>query len=463
MSHAADRLRLPAIFGDGLVLQQQRDVSLWGWAEPGTRITVSATWAGRPKAQTKAGSNGRWEVTLPTPAGSYQPCELTVKAGRERRTLRNVLIGEVWFASGQSNMEMPLHGFHTQPIEGGNEAIAYAGEQRGKVRFATIPKTDAPEPADSVGGRWQECSPAAARWFSALGYFFATSLRRIVDVPVGIINCSWGGTSVEGWLPDSILHAYKSLGATQPGDPSKQGWERAAVMYNGMLRPLAGYTIRGFLWNQGESNVGRHAAYPTLFKAMADHWRKLWGDDALPFYCVEIPPHDYGAADATNAALLREAQWKAVDRTPLCAMVSTSDLVEEREAADIHASKKREIGERLAFLAAAKTYGIDGISADYPRYAAMEQADSTLTLRFDHADGGFTPRLDLRGFEVCGEDRRFVSAEATLLPDFRVRLQAPGVARPVAARYCFRNFRPGRVHAMNGLPLVPFRTDSFAE
>lgn len=454
------KLWLPAVFSNYMVLQQQTAARIWGTASPGAKVKIVPSWNNRP-VQVTADTRGRWNACVSTPAASFTPCTVTISADGERRVLRQVLIGEVWFCSGQSNMEMPLHGFSAQPVEGANQAIAYAADYRHSIRLLTVPKTRADVPQDSVGGSWQECVPDNAQWFSAVGFFFARSLTRMLQVPVGVINCSWGGSKVEGWLPDSILTRRRDIGAVQPGETGQYEYDTPCIMYNGMLRPLAGYTVKGFLWNQGESNVGRHAAYPTLFRDMAEHWRTLWADRSLPFYCVEIPPYSYGNPDGINAALLREAQHKAVRQTPFCGMVCTNDLMYPWQVEDIHGSRKREIGERLAFMAAVRSYGMQGVACDSPEFTGMTVSGRQAVLAFSHAENGLLPHEQLDGFEVAGTDRVF--RPATVREDMwppRVVLTAPAAVDTImAVRYRFRNFSIGNVYNGRGLPLVPFRTD----
>ena len=285
----------------------------------------------------------------------------------------------------------------------------------------------------------------------------------MLGVPVGIINCAYGGSKVEGWLPADIIATYPewSIEKEQKDNTLKE-WERINVMYNAMLLPVSCYTVKGFLWNQGESNVGRHDTYPVHQADMVAHWRKLWGDDSLPFYFVEMPAWNYDNPDATNAALFRECQHRAESMIPNSAIVSTTDLIYPYELEDIHARKKKEIGERLAFKAAALTYGIEGVPHEFPQFKDAEIKGNRAVLNFTGAEGGFTPNDVLEGFEVAGDDRIFYPADAT--EDWNTRqiiVTSDKVKDIKAVRYCFRNFAIGKVKNMYGLPLVPFRTDDW--
>ncbi|MDE7123781.1 MAG: sialate O-acetylesterase [Alistipes sp.] len=451
-------LRVPQIIGDAMVLQQRCDATLWGWADPGSRITIRTSWSDAPVA-VRADAAGRWQAAVATPAASRAPQRVTITDGRTTIVCDDVLIGEVWFCSGQSNMEMPLDGFWNQPVEGANDDIARSGRLAG-VRMVTVPHVMASVPQEEVGGAWQRCSPATSPRFSATAFYFARLLDEVLDLPVGIIHCSWGGSTVEGWMPGDLVAGY---GDVNLADTTRTGCDdclRPTVMYNAMLHPLHRYAIRGFLWYQGCSNVGRHETYAARQAAMTARWRALRGSDELPFYFVEIAPYDYGGADA--GALLREAQHAAARMIPASGIVSTADLVRPHERGCIHPSRKREVGERLAFLALNRTYGLAGIACDSPTFREMERCDDgSAVLSFDHAESGFAFAGEIEGFEAAGADGRFRPAQARLLFDERrIRVALPDGEPVAAVRYCFRDWAPAQLWSCRGLPLVPFRTDA---
>lgn len=458
----AQALTLPDIVSDNMMLQQQSEASLWGWAEPGSTVTVAVGWDGRSYSA-QAAADGRWDVKVSTPAASYTPYTISIAGDGTTLTLDNVLIGEVWFASGQSNMEMPLGGFWGAPVEGANKAIAEAGRYSRRIRFATVPKSPATTPQQRVAGKWMECTPENAPTFSAAAYFFARQLTDIIDTPVGIINCSWGGSHVEGWMPEDLLRQYADVDLSVAADPDYREWDKPMIMYNGMLRPLAGFTVRGFLWNQGESNIGHHATYPSRFAAMVAHWRQLWAAGELPIYCVEIPPHAYGDVNGTIGALLREAQHKAVGITPRSGIICSADLGAEGAPHQIHPEKKQQVGERLAYMAAVREYGVKGVRCDAPEFESMKVDGNTAILHFSNAVDGFTPERGIEGFEAAGADRVFHPAKAVEVYSSRpdIMVTCDQVDQIVAVRYCFKNYQQGTLYDLRGLPVVPFRTDNW--
>ena len=460
-----EKLSLPTVFGNNMMLQQNSIARIWGWGKPGAKVTAVPSWCAECTANAIADEKtGRWELTVSTPKASFDAQTILVTDSIDSIAIKNVLIGEVWLCSGQSNMEMPLRGFWAQPIEGASQAIAYSGKYTG-IRFFTVPKSGSYDLKMETEGEWLECNPANAPEFSALAYFFAQSLTDILNVPVGIICCAYGGTKLESWLPEEITRTYSDidLDSEKNGTAKVDDWHKATIRFNSMLHPLVGYSIKGFLWNQGESNVGAHATYPSRMAIMVNTWRELWGDPTLPFYQVEIPGWNYGNPDGTDAALFREAQHKASDLISNCDIVSTVDLLYDFELEDIHARRKQPIGERLAFMAAAETYGMPTIAHIYPMLTSIKIDGNKAVMRFDNVDGFLTPNDALEGFEVAGEDHQFYPASTIMeAGTYDVVATAPNEVKEIkSVRYCFKNFNIGKVHSMQGLPLIPFRTDNW--
>ena len=480
-SLSAFALELPEIIGSDMVLQQQTEAKLWGWADAGSSVLVTTSWDNRTYSATADAKSGRWELKVTTPEASHASHSISVSGDGVTKVLDNILIGEVWFCSGQSNMEIPLSGFWNCPIEGSNEAIASCGKYKKSIRVATIAKADPLTPADRAKGKWEVCEPANAPRFTAVGFFFARTLTDLLDVPVGIINCSWGGSAVEGWLPREILETYPD-GLTPMDDTD---YHRKMVMYNGMLHPLIGYTIKGFLWNQGETNVGREKEYFQRFQDMANHLRTSWNqpNDKLPIYTVELPGYSYGNPDGDVAALFRETQHKVAHTLENCGCVCTSDLILDYEVEQIHASKKREIGQRLAYMAATRDYGMYGFQGENPEFERMRIVDAddsdkvviagsavgnnpnnrgkVVELYFTNCPDGFDRMQNIEGFEAAGDDGVFYPAVVWATNNDRgplLRLVCEQVPDVKHVRYCFKNFAIGKLHNSRQLPIVPFRT-----
>ena len=451
-------IKLPALVGDNMVLQQSTDVRIWGEAEPNTTLNASCSWDQRVYS-TSVNADGKWEIWLRTPSASFEKQQITLKNNDDKMVLHDLLIGEVWLGSGQSNMEMPLRGFWHCPIEGGNHTIATSGKYKDAIRYATIQRVGAVEPKDyPTGGEWKTCDPMNAPGFGATAYFFATLLTETLNVPVGIINCSWGGSTVEGWLPKEILEGYDDIDLSLAGNDEKMHpMLQPMIMYNGMLKPVSKYTVKGFLWYQGESNVG-HPDYAQRLATLVKHWRELWGSEELPFYLVEIAPYDYGEGD--KGAFLREEQYKATQLIPNSGIVCTNDLVQDYERRQIHPKDKRTIGERLCYLALNKTYGYTTIACEGPVYDRHEINKDEIVLFFKHTEEGFNRDNGIVGFEIAGQDMRFHPANASIDAGKKaVVVSSPKVKKPVAVRYAFRNFQIGNLKNTAGLPLLPFRTD----
>lgn len=456
------KISLPHVFTDNMVLQADTLASLWGTSTPGSVVEISSSRGAKMTA--KADKDGKWRTQIQTPAASFDPFTITItdKKDGDSVTLSNVLSGEVWIASGQSNMEMPLRGFWHQPIEGAGDEITFSSKLGKGIRFLNIPRVKSYEPLYDFDGEWQESNPENAGEFSATAWFFARYLKDIIDRPIGVISNAWGGSKVEGWVNDSILANYPDRDYKAEKDSVMNDWERVGIMYNSQVSPIIGYTAKGFLWNQGESNVGRHADYPSRQKDMLDLWRKLWGNQDMQFYFVELPGWDYGDVNATDAALFREAQHKAEALTPGSHIISTSDLVYPDEPDDIHARNKRDIGKRLAALAATYSYGIKGIPHKYPTFRSADINGNRAELFFDNIWQGFTPNNELEGFEVAGEDRCFFPAKAHPVRNgLSIIVESDDVENIKAVRYCFKNFAIGKIHDSYGQPIIPFRTDDW--
>ena len=455
------KVKLPTLMGDNMILQQQTEVKLWGKAPPKAEVRVTPSWNGKI-ATCRADKDGNWLLTVSTPKAGYTPYEITFDDG-EKTSVKNVLIGEVWLASGQSNMEMPLRGFGGCCIMNGADDIIAASDNKG-VRMFTVPKDQSYEPKTECEGSWNVATIETAPNFSATAYHFATSLSRALQIPVGIINSSYGGATVEGWISRKLLETYPDVSLNPDSVERLHPMHRPLLMYNAMLKPLQNYTIKGFIWYQGESNVGRHDTYAQRLADMVQLWRNDWGLGELPFYFVEIAPYAYDDAwDGTAGAYLREAQFKAQSLIPNSAMISTNNLVEPYEVFNIHPRNKTMVGHRLSYLALNLTYGRKQIHCFSPQYKSWTVKGKEAWVSFDHLEMGICRNYDLRGFEVAGEDRVFHPSDSVWVhwQTNEVVVSSEKVAKPVAVRYCFRNFQIGTMIGGNELPTIPFRTDNW--
>jgi len=461
-------IHLPEVLSDHMVLQQQTDVRLWGTAQAGNTIDVYATWG--EHASTTVQNDGNWMLTIKTPAASYTPQSLTFVETPAKRQyyapddvrLTDILIGEVWLGGGQSNMEMPLQGFWQCPIKDANRVIATAGRHAGHIRYCSIKREASFEPVAEAHGTWKECNSFNAPYFGATAYFFAELLEEALGVPVGIINCSWGGTRVEAWMPREILNGYADLDLTEKGIMSiETEWMRPLIMYNGMLYPIRHYTVKGFLWYQGCSSIDLGHEYANRCATMITHWRELFQNPKAPFYFVEIAPYVHGDVNGEWAAVLREAQWETAHMVENCAGVGTNDLVEPYEVTNIHPANKQDVGARLAYLALRHDYGFTSVYADAPELDHYEIVGNEVRCYFNNASDGFCRWEDVHGFEIIDQDGNAHPAQVKQVQDVAhaIAVYCPEVEQPKAARYCFHNFMLGNMANNRYLPIVPFRTD----
>ncbi|HUC82520.1 MAG TPA: sialate O-acetylesterase [Flavisolibacter sp.] len=452
------QVKLGALFTDNMVLQQQTKAAIWGWTMPGKTVRTTGSW-NRQTVTAKADEKGRWKAYLQTPAAGG-PYTVTVSDGKQT-TLNNVMIGEVWFCSGQSNMEMPLKGFKGQPIIGSNEAILRSANKA--IRVYTVPRSVKISPQDtSKTSFWKEASPEAIANFSATAYFFGKDLNELLNVPIGIINDSYGGSPVEAFMDAETLKAFPEIKLPAAKDSATANNQVPTVLYNGMIHPVVGYGIKGFIWYQGESNQDRAAQYESLFPAMINQWRKAWGNDSLPFYYAQIAPFNYNSLPnggaPFNSAFLRDAQRKALAKIPYSGMAVLMDVGEE---ANIHPAAKKEVGERLALLALAKTYGLKGFGFESPTYDTLAIANGIVEVKFKNAENWLTSYgKELTLFEVAGKDKRFYPAKA-IIQRASVMVSSPQVKEPVAVRYAFKDFTVGELFSTEGLPVSSFRTDNW--
>ena len=458
---AEAKIVLGGLFTDGVVLQQNTKVAIWGTASPGAQVSVSPSWNGTAY-KCKADADGKWKVFIDTPAGSYKTHSLSVKGDGTSLKINDVLAGEVWMASGQSNMEMPMRGFFNCPVENAIDFIS-APAAVNKIRMFNVPKAQSYEPVEDIQGQWCGASSSTVPEMSATAYFFALELNQVLDVPVGIISAAYGGARVESWLPKDILETYPDEDLSREAIEAMQDYVRPYLAYNAMFTPVKGYTVKGFIWYQGCSNVGKHEQFPERMSTLIDHWREQWGDtDAkLPFYMVEIAPYRYKpAGPISNAALLRKAQHKVAATVPNCGIVVTNDLVESYEMDNIHPAKKQEVGQRLAYLALNRDYGHSRIACYSPtalECIAMKDSNEVGVV-LSHCDNGLSRWMEIEGLEVAGSEGVFYPVTYAYFEwESRVlRIRSEFVYDPCEVRYGWGDFKPGNLKNAEGLPVAPF-------
>lgn len=452
------QVKLASLFTDNMVLQQQSQVPVWGWSD-GSNISLTTSW-NKKKYTARADASGKWKITVATPIAGG-PYEISVSNGKPLK-ISNVLIGEVWLCSGQSNMEMPLKGFKGQPIINSNEVILQS--KNPNIRLYTVPRSSVTEPQEnSKPSEWKEANPESVSNFSATGYYFGKLLSEMLDVPIGLINDSYSGSYAEAWMTPEALAPF-GVKAPAKGDTIKAVSRTPTTLYNGMLHPVIGYGIKGVIWYQGESNYDNPDRYEQLFPAMVKLWRNLWGAGDFPFYYAQIAPYNYAqlppynTGGKYNSAYLRDAQRKAEHTIPNSAMAVLLDAGEENS---IHPAHKEIPGTRLALLALGKTYGLKGFGYESPAYDSLAINGSIAEVKFKNAPNWLTSYgKDLATFEIAGKDKTFYPAKAVIYRS-SVLVSSPQVKDPVAVRYAFRDFVIGDLFSTEGLPVSSFRTDDW--
>jgi sialate O-acetylesterase len=469
---ARAEVKLPSLISDGMVLQQGVPVRIWGWAGEGEQVTVKIG----NQSKTAQASQGKWAVALkPMKAGG--PFELTI-SGKNKITLKDVLVGEVWVCSGQSNMQFSL----SQSFEAEKHIASAANPQ---IHLFTVPRVKSDKPLDDTTGSWQACTPETVKDFSAVGYLFGRDLQQALKVPVGLIHSSWGGSPAEVWTKESVLAADPEFKSILDGyQKSFAGYKKALAdyeakaaqdkaaakklrrpgapwkpceLYNGMISPLLPYAIKGAIWYQGESNASRAAQYRKLFPAMIQNWRRDWNLCDFSFLEVQLAPYMAIKSEPSESswAELREAQLYATQILPKVGMAVITDVGEEK---DIHPKKKEPVGARLALAARAIAY-CEKIEYSGPIYKSMRKKGNKIVLRFDHVGDGLVAKDGpLKGFAIAGKDGKFVWADAVIEGN-TVVVSSKQVAQPVAVRYGWADCPVVNFWNKNGLPASPFRTD----
>ena len=442
-------IKLPAIFGNNMVLQQQTDVAIWGTAQANATVKLVSSWNNKSYT-TKASADGQWKLKIATPKAGG-PYNITISDGQQLK-LENILIGEVWFCSGQSNMEMPLKGYMNQPVMGSLEATVNAPAST--MRFFTTARATSNSPLNDCKGSWEICNSETATEFSATAFFFGRTLNKVLNVPIGLIHSSWGGTAIQPWMSAEACKAFDFIKDTSA---SKNPPKAPAVLFNAMVNPIVGYGIRGAIWYQGESNRPEPENYEKMLPGLIQDWRSRWQLGDFPFYYMQIAPVGKNNMPP-NSAFLREAQLKASTALPNIGMACIVDIGEQT---NVHPAHKEVGSNRLAYLALSQTYQTKGISCFSPKMKAMTIKNDTAKITFSDAPNGLTSfGKTLSNFEVAGADKVFYPATATIVRD-GVTVKSDSVKVPVAVRYAFKSFVVGDLFGVNGLPVSSFRTDDW--
>ena len=459
----AAKVELPAVIGSNMVIQQQADAPIWGKAAPRATVTVTTGWNSE-KVTAKADKDGRWSLTVKTPAASLTSYSISISDGEEV-VLDNVLVGDVWFCSGQSNMDMRMTGNNGQPVEGSADAILGAKPSR-PIRIFKVGRATSAQKCAEAKGAWRKTTPDVVSNSSAVAYFFADYIQNILEIPIGIVQSSWGGSTVEAWMSEETINKsfagkFDMSHITKGADLGKRKAHQVPCMlYNGMVAPLEPMKIKGILWYQGCSNRKDYADYAQRQAALVQQIRKGFGSPDAPFYFVQIAPYAYGAPDDCLSAYLQEAQEKSLDLIPGSGMATTVDIGEKSL---IHPAKKKEVGVRLAWLALLKTYGISKLEATAPRVKDIAFNGGKAEITFTAQKLGLVPRSgNIPNFELAGSDKVFHGASARYDSKKGIVVVSSGeVPSPVAVRYCWKNWCVGELKNTFGVPVGPFRSDDW--
>ena len=460
ISNLNAQIELGPLFSDDMILQRNSQVPIWGSAKGNEKVSITSSWNNN-EVITKADNNGNWTVDISTPdAGG--PYEIKISSKKNILILTNVLIGEVWVASGQSNMQMALYGGGREPVLRSIDMIAQA--KNPNIRLFTVKHNSSISPIKELKGKWLVSSPANVSAFSAVGYSFADYLNTVLDIPIGIINTSWGGTPAEAWTDKKTLDSNFEKSQIRNNHKDKVVQHNPSGLFNAMINPLIPFKIRGAIWYQGEGNVSRANNYTKLMNKMIEGWRSNWGQGSFPFYFVQLAPFSYNGINNTASAYLREAQLHTMLQTENTGMAVTLDIGSEKT---IHPPEKILVGKRLAYWALVKDYNLGGISFSGPIYKSLNINGDKVIVNFDYAQNGITSyNKAIVGFEIAGEDKIFYPANAKVIRGYgsnrsKLEVSSDSVKKPVAVRYGWKNYLKGNLYNTQGLPASSFRSDNW--
>ena len=456
------QIELSNLFSDNMVLQQESHVNIWGKAKKNQELIIYTSWSGKI-VRTIVKDDGSWEVKIKTPSAGG-PYNIQVTCDGETKTINNVLIGEVWLASGQSNMEMTLSGNNREPVNGSLDAIANSNNT--KIRFFNVKVKVSEERINDIEGEWFEANFKNTPNFSAVAYSFAKYLNQVLDIPFGIINSPKDGSVAEAWISPDVLK--KITTNKELSYYAKQPHNNPSVLFNGMINAIIPFTIKGVIWYQGEGNSGRYQNYMKLMNGLIKNWRDEWGLGDFPFYFVQLAPNgSLGQGNGTSQAFLREAQLRTMLSVENTGMAVTLDI---GSTITNHPPEKLLIGKRLAYWALAKNYGFNSLPYSGPVYESMKVKNNKVYVNFKFAKNGVTSYgKPLSGFEIAGEDKIFYSAVASIDPHWSagwenrsvLTLSNKNVPNPLYIRYGWKNYIEGALYNVEGLPASSFRSYDF--
>ncbi len=451
-------IHLPAFFSDNMVLQQKMNDAIWGTASPNVSVQIKASWSGKIFSGV-ADSKGNWKIFVSAPAAGG-PFTIKITDPGSDIILKNVLIGEVWFCSGQSNMEMPVRGYPGQPVNGSLDAIIHGDNPQ--IHLLRVEKNLSVVPLSDVKGSWTESNAESVSEMSAVAFSFGKYLQEVLGVPIGIIHSSWGGTRIECWMSADTLKHFPFVDLSKV--PEKNASVTPTILYNAMVAPFLGYGMKGCIWYQGESNRFEFKEYERLMPALINNWRSNWAIGDFPFYFVQIAPFSYWN-EKNNSAFIREAQLKSSIKTKNSGLAITMDIGGEME---IHPREKFTVGKRLAYWALAKDYGMKNISCSGPVFTEMKKSGDSIRIVFNDESYGIapdklTPDSLVGGFEIAGTDREFHPAHAKMTGTSEITVWSDQLKAPAAVRYGWKNWFVGTLFSSAGLPASSFRTDDWEQ
>tara|TARA_Y100001935_G_C17270484_1_gene491644 strand:- start:3 stop:1403 length:1401 start_codon:yes stop_codon:yes gene_type:complete len=447
------QIELNNLFSDNMVLQQESHVNLWGKAQKNQELQIYTSWSGKIQ-KTTVNNDGNWKIKIKTPSAGG-PFNIQITCNNETKTINNILIGEVWFASGQSNMEMPLDGFLGEPVFGSQDIIGKSINPN--IRLLTVERNYSSTPLVDFNGKWEESNPESSRYFSAVAYSFAKYIYESLEVPVGIISSAWGGTPAEAWAEKSFLDEEFEPGIIINNSEEKFKEYNPGYLFNAMLNPLIPFTVRGGIWYQGENNRERAKHYSKLMQVMVASWRDNWGIGDFPFYFVQIAPFSYNDPNESSSAELRDAQLDAMRNIKNSGMVSTVDI---GDLNSIHPPEKIKVGNRLAYWALNKTYGFESITPSGPIVKSAKKEGSSVKINFDYAQNGFYNfNGPLKDFELAGDDDQYYTATAKI-SGRSIIVESENVSVPNKVRYGWKNYFDATLFNIEGLPASSFQINS---